>query len=105
MRTDFFTGVNELVSVHDGRSHHLVHARARGVLNTIKVDITEIAPMDDPVLRLERTPMGIIYWAYDANSVLGLPIRRALLNGFDMIPPMTFKTLADQSRATWWRFI
>jgi HKD family nuclease len=105
MHTDFFTLVDELVSAHDARSHRLVHARARGVLNTIKVEIPEIEPMEDPVLRLERTPRAIIYQAFDANSVLGVPIRQALLNGFAMTPPTTFKTVSDESRATWWRFI
>lgn len=105
VQTNFFTGVNELVSAHDGRSHPLVRARARGGLNTIKVEIPEIEPMVDPVLRLERTPRAIIYQAFDSSSVLGTPIRQALLNGFMLHPSMTLKTVADQLKATWWRFI
>jgi len=105
VRTEFFLSLPEVVSAHDGRSHQIVMAKARGGLNTIKVEIPEIEPMIDPVLRLERTPNAIIYQAYDASSVLGKPIRQALLNGFKMDPPRTFSTVADLSKATWWRFI
>src|SRR6266545_2423851 len=42
MKTAFFDGVKALVSEHDGRSHQLVYASARGGLNTIKVEIPEI---------------------------------------------------------------
>jgi hypothetical protein len=105
VRTAFFSGVRELVSAHDGRAHPLISAKARGGLNTIKVEIPEIEPMGDPVLRLERTPTAILYQTFDAFSVLGKPIQQALMNGFAMKPPVTFKTVPDKNRATWWRFI
>jgi len=105
LRTDFFKGVNGLVSAHDAREHLFREAKARGGVNTIKIDIPEIDPMPDPVLRLERTPTAMIYRAYDANAILGKPIRQALLNGFEMLPSATVKTVADQAKATWWRFI
>jgi hypothetical protein len=105
VRTAFFSGVAEIISAHDARVHPLVEASARGSVNTIKAEIPEIATMNDPVLRLERTPTGIFYTAFDAASVLGAPIREALLNGFDMKPCSTFQTIADRSRATWWRFV
>lgn len=105
VKTAFFVGVRELVSGHDGRTHPLVRASARGGLNTIKVEIPEIEPMLDPVVRLERTATAIFYQTFDALSVLGKPIHQALLNGFAMDPPTTVKTVADASRATWWRFI
>jgi hypothetical protein len=105
VQTNFFQGINGLVSAHDGRSHVIVRATARGGLNTIKAEIPEIDPMTDPVLRLERTPTAVIYRAFDANSVLGTPIHQALLRGFAISPAATFKTVADQSKATWWRFI
>ncbi|MDA1276544.1 MAG: phospholipase D family protein [Verrucomicrobia bacterium] len=105
VRTAFFTGIAEIVSAHDTRAHPLVEASARGSVNTIKAEIPEIATMSDPVLRLERTPNAILYTAFDAASVLGTPIREALLNGFKMNPPATFQTIADRSRATWWRFV
>ena len=80
VRTNFFLGINGLTSAHDGRVHALISASARGGLNTIKTEIPEINPMTDPVLRLERTATAIIYQAFDFNSVLGTPVRQALLN-------------------------
>ena len=105
VQSEFFRGIKNIVSAHDGRSHPLVQASARGGLNTIKAEIPEIEPMTDPVLRLERTAKAIIYQTFDSASVLGAPIRQALLNGFAMIPPATLQTAADRSRATWWRFV
>ncbi|MBS1809216.1 MAG: phospholipase D family protein [Acidobacteria bacterium] len=105
VRTNFFSGINALVSAHDGRSHQLVQASARGGLNTVKTEIPEIEPLIDPVLRLERTATAIIYQAFDAESILGSPIRQALLNGFEMSPPLSSSSIADKERATWWRFI
>jgi len=105
IHTQFFLRISHLVSAHDGRSHPLVQASARGGLNTIKAEIPEIEPMNDPVLRLERTASAIIYQAFDAGSVLGKPIRQALLNGFSMSPPATLSSIADLDKSTWWRFI
>lgn len=105
VKTAFFTGIAEIVSAQDARAHPLVKARARGSVNTIKAEIPEIATMADPVLRLERTTNAIIYTAFDASSVLGTPIYEALLNGFVMNPATTFQTVANRSRATWWRFV
>lgn len=105
VRTNFFSGINALISAHDGRSHQLVQASARGGLNTVKTEIPEIEPLSDPVLRLERTATAIIYQAFDAKSILGTPIRQALLNGFELSPPMSSSSIADLERATWWRFI
>lgn len=105
VRTKFFTGIKELISAHDGRAHQLVPASARGGLNTVKTEIPEIEPMIDPVLRLERTDTAIIYQAFDANSVLGTPIRQALMNGFKISPPASSSSIADLKKATWWRFI
>lgn len=105
VRTEFFSGINALVSAHDTRTHPLIKAKARGGLNTIKTEIPEIEPMNDPVLRLERTATAIIYVVYDAKSVLGTPIHQALLNGFVMSPPRSSSSIADLEKATWWRFI
>jgi len=105
VESKFFGGITHIVSAHDGRSHPLVQASARGSLNTIKLEIPEIEPMTDPVLRLERTANAIIYQAFDSVSVLGAPIRQALLNGFAMTPPATLQTPVDRSCATWWRFV
>ena len=105
VRTNFFTRITKLVSDHDNRSHVLVEASARGGLNTIKTEVPEIESMIDPVLRLERTANGIRYRAFDAGSVLGAPIRQALLNGFEMSPRTSSSPIANLDKATWWRFI
>jgi hypothetical protein len=105
VRTNFFASSDAMISAHDGRAHPLVQASARGGLNTIKTEMPEIEPMTDPVLRLERTATAIIYQAFDANSVLGTPIRQALLNGFEISPPASFSSIANLNNATWWRFI
>ena len=105
VRTKFFSGINSLVSAHNARTHPLVQAQARGGLNTIKTEVPEIESMTDPVLRLERMETTIIYQAFDANSVLGTPIRQALLNGFAMSPPESFSSIPKLDQATWWRFI
>jgi hypothetical protein len=105
VRTNFFAGITALVSDHDNRTHSLIQASARGGPNTIKTEIPEIESMADPVLRLERTANSIRYRAFDAGSVLGTPIRQALLNGFNMTPQTSFRSIADIEKATWWRFI
>lgn len=106
IRTRFFEGVTEIVSAHDGRSHAIITASARGGLNTMKVELPEIDLMTDPVVRLERTPNTIIYQTFDANSVLGRPIMDALRKGIEFDPPVTFLTAPQEpQRATWWRFI
>lgn len=102
----FFTGLHELTSAHDGRSHSIITASARGGVNTMKVEIPEIEPVADPVIRLERTHSTIVYQAFDANSILGRPIMDALRRGLEYDPPVTFLTRPQEpNRATWWRFI
>jgi HKD family nuclease len=106
IRTKFFEGITEIVSAHDGRSHTIITASARGLINTMKVELPEIDPMTDPVVRLERTATAIVYQTFDANSVLGRPIMDALRKGIEFNPPVTFLTTPQEpQRATWWRFI
>ena len=104
----YYKNVLELGSAHDGRSHTIaiVTASARGIINTMKVELPEIDPMTVPVVRLERTPTAIVYQTFDANSVLGRPIMDALRKGLEFEPPVTFLTTSrEPKRATWWRFI
>ncbi len=105
VETDFFKGINSIVSEHDGRARGLHPAQAHGKRNTIKVEIPETATMNDPVLRLERTTNDITYRAFDANSIMGSQIRDALLMGFKLKPPATFRSISEIERSTWWRFI
>lgn len=98
----FFAGFTAIVSAQDGHPRGLNPAGGR---NTLKVEMPETENMTDPVLRLERTASAILYEVFDSASVLGAPIRQALLNGFAMNPPLTKQTIPDRLRATWWRFI
>ena len=65
-------------SVQNLHSIPIVTASARGIINTMKVELPEIDQMTVPVVRLERTPTAIVYQTFDANSVLGRPIMDAL---------------------------
>ncbi|HEY0322807.1 MAG TPA: phospholipase D family protein [Pyrinomonadaceae bacterium] len=102
----FFSGVTAITSAHDGRSHELHEAKARGIVNTLKLEIPEMRTFSDPVIRLERTSSGIIYQAFDAASSLGRPIMAALERGRTMSPPTTSLTKPKSPEtSTWWRFI
>lgn len=106
IRTNFFAAIESIQSAHDNRTHGLRQASARGGLNTIKVEIPEIDTLPDPVLRLERAPSGIVYQAFDANSVLGRPIMEALRRGLTQKPPSTVLTVpSSPMSSTWYRFI
>lgn len=105
-RDPFFAGVTSIISAHDGRAHAFITARARGGVNTIKLEIPEMRHFTDPVIRFERTASGVIYQAFDSTSVLGRPIMAALHRGLTMTPPATHMTTpANPASATWWRFI
>jgi len=104
-RDPFFRGVTEIISSHDGRRHPILEARARGGVNTLKLEIPEMRDFDDPVLRLEKTDSGMYYQAYDAQSALGRPIHVALQRGMRTTPRATLITRPPIERATWWRFI
>ena len=106
VRDPFFSGIAHLTSAHDGRTHDLITASARGGPNTIKLEVPEINPFVDPVIRLERTASQVVYQAFDADSVLGFPIMEALTSGLSSEPPETYLTRPrDPGSATWWRFI
>ena len=104
--TGFFGDDVSVISAHNGSKHSLSRASARGGLNTFKLELPEIDPMDDPVVRFERGSSGILYQVYDANSALGIPIMEALKRGRFMSPPSTQLTLPkNPTSSTWWRFV
>ena len=106
VRSGFFGKDASMTSAHDGRVHTLRRATARGAINTIKLELPEIDPMDDPVVRFERQTSGIEYQVYNSISTLGTPIMEALERGRKMDPPATQLTVpAKPQNATWWRFI
>ena len=102
----FFLGINSITSAHDGRSHNIITAEARGIINTMKLEIPEMRNYEDPVVRFERTADAIIYQAFDSSSVLGRPIIAALNRGLDINPQVTKLTKpSNPDSSTWWRFI
>lgn len=108
-RSTFFEGIEEIVSDHDG-THRPISAthpeRGGGEVNTYKVEIPESRGMVEPVLCLDRTPTGIIYRVYDANSIQGQPLYKSLEEGFGTVPPSTvLASTAARAKATWYRFI
>jgi hypothetical protein len=102
----FFQHVASIRSSHDNRVHNVIQATARGIVNTLKLEIPEMRNFVDPVVRFEKTATGVIYEAYDASSILGTPIMAALRRGLVMRPVVTYMTKpATPNISTWWRFI
>ncbi len=104
-RSPFFGSITKIESETSGAARELRPARARNGLNTIKLELPEIDSLADPVVRFQRRGDTISYRAFDSSSVLGAPIRSALLRGFDATPAQTMTSTQDLHRATWWRFI
>lgn len=104
--TDFFAGIDRITSGHDDQSHRVIEAAARGIVNTLKMEVPEMRTFDDPVLRFERTASGVVYEAYDATSSQGQQIMSTLRAGLgDAARPTRLTLPQDPEAATWWRFI
>lgn len=102
----FFGGIKSVLSVHTGESHDLREASARGIINTLKLEIPEMKHMTDPVVRFERTPAGIQYEVYDRVSAQGKAIMNSLEGGLNTSPQCTKLTRpSSPDRSTLWRFI
>jgi hypothetical protein len=99
----FFQGATAVRSAHDGVSHGIIAATARGNRNTIKLEIPEMRDFAQPLARFERTPNGIVYEAYDVGSPQGNQILQSLQAGQQ--DGTTQQSIRDPQRATWWRFI
>jgi HKD family nuclease len=102
----FFAGISSVTSTHDGQNHGIHAAEARGIVNTLKLEIPEMRKFADPVIRFERTATDVVYEVYDSSSAKGKTIMNGLNFGLSTKPQSTFLTLPrNPSRATWWRFI
>lgn len=97
----FFAGVTEVQSAHTGERHGIHAAKARGGLNTMKLEIPEMADFVQPVARFERTPDGVTYEVYDIGTAQGDQILTTLKEGRDN--NTTQLSISDAERATWWR--
>lgn len=105
----YFAGLNSITSGHDGATRPISATRPQrggGAINTIKVEITETRGLTVPVLRLDKSAAGIVYYAYDATSLQGKPIMDALESGRNDNQPTTVLTKPnDPDHSTWYRFI
>lgn len=104
IESGFFGGESEVVSSHSSRRHEIHEASARGIINTLKLEIPEMRDFVDPVIRFERTSDGIAYSVFDVGSPQGNQIMRSLEEG--RIDNSTHLTMPrNPISATWWRFI
>jgi len=105
-QSTFFGGATTVTSSHNNESHIISEATARGIVNTLKLEIPEMRDMADPVIRFEKTAIGIIYQAYDRASSQGQAIMRTLVQGqSDLSNPTRLTTPRTPNVSTWWRFI
>jgi HKD family nuclease len=104
--SSFFGGMNAVISAHTSQVHEFRKASARGAINTLKLEIPEMKHFDDPVIRFERSTMGVHYEVYDRATAKGSSIMDALTAGRSTIPPSTNLTKpSTPDSSTWWRFI
>lgn len=102
----FFSGIKSVMSVHSGQSHGVRPAKARGIVNTLKLEIPEMRPMNDPIARFEHTGAGVQYEVYDRATAKGTAIWASLNAGLSTVPVSTHLTKPwSPSSSTWWRFI
>ena len=95
MRSSFFSGVTSITSGRNGTSRVIsaTHPkRAKGAVNTYKVEIPETLGMGAPVIRLDRSSTGIVYYAYDSTSAQGRTIMDSLEAGRSEAPATTVLT-------------
>jgi hypothetical protein len=102
----FFGGINRVTSTHTGEEHEIHEAQARGIINTLKLEIPEMRKFSDPVIRFEREGAQIRYEVYDSNTPKGSAIMKSLNEGLKMTPKTTKLTKpSDPEKSTWSRFI
>jgi hypothetical protein len=105
MQGPFFRWVYSLQNQETGAAHRLVFAHARGRLNTIKVEIPEIANMYNPVLVLKRSEDGTVtYRAYDAHiDSVGQWVLNALQSGLKTNTTRISRRPVE--KATWFQYV
>jgi hypothetical protein len=87
-----------------GEVRKVVRAHARGRVNTVKIEVPEIAYMPDPVLRFTLTPNGVVYEAFDSFLGAGHSIMNTLRVG--LTTKKTVVTLPRrEERATWYMLV
>jgi len=103
----FFSGIDATTSLHDGRSHTVRKAWARGIVNTLKLEIPEMRRFADPVLKLLRTSGAEVrYEVHDRHTQAGSHIFADLEAGRTSVPRKTQLTRpSNPGQSTWWRFL
>lgn len=99
----FFAEADYVISLVKGHVHELNPAQARGIRNTIKLEIPEFRGHADSYARFEKLDSGISYEVHDAGTPQGNQIRAALEEGMETGATQT--SISDVARATWWRYI
>ena len=91
------------ISVHSasaGTARDMTLSRSGNKKNTMKLQLPEMAQMQEPVARFVRTAEGITYELYDAESAEGREIKESLNAGL-----RNGSTYQTQGAATWWRIL
>ena len=100
----FFKSAGTIVSAHSGQMHTINPARARGMINTLKLEIPEAAGMHEPLLRFRWIAGSLQYEVFESTSPDGLTIKFELESGLVMRPPQTQASKSNLNVAQWWRF-
>jgi hypothetical protein len=101
IKSDFFQGIVGIVSYHNGITRNIIKATANGLLNTVKVEIPELAEIDEPVMVLKRIDGAVSYQVLAASTEIGTGVMTSLRTGIDN--GTTNVTKSDVEKATWWK--
>jgi HKD family nuclease len=77
----FFNNSAEVISEHNGETHSIHEARARGKTNTLKLEIPECRELRVPVLVFQKTDRGTMYRVFDGRSGEGAKLLKRLEQG------------------------
>ena len=96
----FFGDEIRVHSASAGTARDMTLSRTGDRRNTMKLQLPEMAQMQEPLARFIRTEDGITYELYDAESAEGKKIKELLDAG--LVDGTTHQT---QGAATWWRIL
>lgn len=96
----FFGDEIRVRSASAGTARDMTLSRSGNKKNTMKLQLPEMAQMQEPVARFKRTADGITYELYDAESAEGREIKESLNAGL-----RNGSTYQTQGAATWWRIL
>lgn len=97
---DTFFESDRIVRDRSGKRRSMTQSLSNGRRNTMKLQLPELATMQDPVARFERHGRSTYYELHDGTSAEGASIAAALRDG--LIDGSTQRT---KGGATWWRLL